>query len=312
MNQIGDGIASLISPGLAGALYVTVGLGTILAIDLVTFLAAFATLIAVRIPRPAVSEEGAQTNGSFWEDVLLGWRYIISRKGFLALQIIFAIVNFSFSMVYPLFTPMILEMSSPDVLGYVSSITGLGILLGTVILSVWGGPKRRIFGTYIFETLIGVSLILTGFAPTIPWIVAAQFLGLVSMPITNGCTQAIWQTKVPQDIQGRVFSARPMISFSIIPLAYLLSGPISENVFIPKFEAGGAWVERFGQILGAGSDAGIKAMFIVFGLLYLLAAQGIILYPRLRRIDLEMPDAVSPDAEKEPEEDLPPAVVPAD
>ena len=81
---------------------------------------------------------------------------------------------------------------------------------------------------------------------------------------------------------------------------------------IPNFEAGGAWVESFGQILGVGADAGIKAMFVVFGLLYLLAAQGIILYPRLRRIELEIPDAVSPEAEEEQVEELTPVGVLAD
>jgi hypothetical protein len=33
-------------------------------------------------------------------------------------------------------------------------------------------------------------------------------------------------------------------------------------------------------------------MYIVFGLIYILAAQAILLYPRLRRIELELPDAV--------------------
>ena len=297
MNQIGQGISSLIAPGVAGALYVTVGLGPILIVDIVTFFAAFATLIAVRFPPPVVSNQGEREKGSFWQDVLLGWRYIISRKGFLALQIIFAIVNFSFSIVYPLFTPMVLELTSPDMLGYINSITGVGLLLGTLTLSIWGGPKRRILGTYIFETMIGLSLVLTGLAPSIPLIVAAQFLGMFAMPITDGCTQAIWQTKVPQDIQGRVFSARPMISFSIIPLAYLISGPLSERVFIPNFEVGGAWIDGLGALFGAGPAAGMQAMYALFGLLYIIFAQGIILYPHLRQIEIELPDAVDPDEE---------------
>ena len=228
----------------------------------------------------------------FFQDLLVGWRFIFSRKGFLALQIIFAVVNFCGSITYAVFTPMILEIAEADTLGFIGSIMGAGFLTGTLILSVWGGPKRRIYGTYIFESLIGISLLLTGLARTIPWIVAAQLLSALAMPITNGCTQAMWQSKVPQDMQGRVFSARPMISFSIIPLAYLLSGPLSENFFIPAMSEGGALAARFGQLLGTGPERGIGLMYVVFGLLYFLAAQAIILYPRLRWIELELPDAV--------------------
>jgi len=293
MTQVGDAISSLIAPGVAGILYVATGLKTIIIIDLVSFLFAFVTLIAVRFPRP---EKQGEENFTFFQDSLVGWRFIIKRKGFLALQIIFAIMNFCGSITYAMFTPMILEIAKPDTLGLISSILGGGFLVGTLILSIWGGPKRRIFGTYTFEFCFGLSIFLTGWATTVPLIVAAQLLGTLTVPIANGCTQALWQSKVPQDMQGRVFSARPMISFSIIPLAYLLSGPLSEKLFIPAMVEGGAIALRFGDFLGVGPERGIGLMYIVFGLIYMLAAQVILLYPRLRRIELELPDAVTESA----------------
>ena len=299
MTQVGEAISSLIAPAVAGILYVTSGLSTIMLIDLVSFLFAFGTLLVVRFPKPKKSRDSEQI--TFFQDLLVGWRFIFSRKGFLALQIIFAVVNFCGSITYAVFTPMILEIAKADTLGFIGSIMGAGFLTGTLILSVWGGPKRRIYGTYIFESLIGISILLTGLARTIPWIVAAQLLSALAMPITNGCTQAMWQSKVPQDMQGRVFSARPMISFSIIPLAYLLAGPLSENYFIPAMSEGGALIAKFGQFLGSGPESGIGLMYVVFGLLYFLAAQAIILYPRLRRIELELPDAVEPAPEIAPE-----------
>jgi MFS family permease len=289
MTQVGDAIGSLIAPGVAGVLYVASGLNNIILVDLISFLFAFGTLIFVRFPQP---ESSGEVKVTFVEDMLVGWRFIIKRKGFLALQIIFAVMNFCASVTGALFTPLILEMAEPDTLGFIASILGAAYLGGTLTLSVWGGPKRRIFGTYIFEFLFGLGIFLTGWATTIPWLVAARMLGGFSVAIANGCTQAMWQSKVPQDMQGRVFSARPMISFSIIPLAYLLSGPLSEKVFIPAMVEGGAIASRFGDTLGTGPDRGIGLMFIIFGFVYMLAAQAIILYPRLRRIELELPDAV--------------------
>lgn len=291
MSQIGDAISSLVAPGVAGILYVSTGLKTIMLIDVVSYLFALSTLVAVRFPQP---EKSAKAEAfTFYQDLLVGWRFIIQRKGFLALQTIFAIMNFCGSITYAMFTPLILEIAEPDVLGLIASILGGGFLLGTLILSIWGGPKRRIYGIYIFESLFGLSLFLTGWATSVAWIVAAQLLGTISVAISNGCTQAMWQSKVPQDMQGRVFAARPMISFSIIPLAYLVSGPLSEKLFIPAMIEGGALATRYGHILGVGPDRGIGLMYILFGLIYLLAGQVILLYPRLRRIELEMPDAVS-------------------
>jgi MFS family permease len=290
MTQVGDAISSLVAPGVAGILYVTTGLKTIIIVDLVTFLFALGTLVVVRFPRPEITTD--KESFTFFQDLQVGWRFIIQRKGFLALQIIFAIMNFCGSITYAMFTPMILEITEPDALGLIASILGGGYLIGTLILSIWGGPKRRIFGTYIFEFCFGLSVFFTGWATTVPLIVAAQLLGSIALPITNGCTQAMWQSKVPQDMQGRVFSARPMISFSIIPLAYLLSGPLSEKVFIPSMVEGGAIAARYGNIFGVGPERGIGLMYIVFGLFYMLAAQVIMLYPRLRRIEIELPDAV--------------------
>ena len=137
-----------------------------------------------------------------------------------------------------------------------SSIIGVGLLLGTLVMSAWGGPKRKIFGTFAFESLFGLAILVTGLSDWIWLIIAARFVAMFALPLANGSTQAIWLSKVPQDVQGRVFSARRMISFSIIPVAYLLAGPLSEKVFIPALSEGGALVDSVGSWFGTGPDRG--------------------------------------------------------
>jgi hypothetical protein len=83
-----------------------------------------------------------------------------------------------------------------------------------------------------------------------------------------------------------------MIAFSIIPLAYLLTGPISERVFTPLLLEGGPWVDSIGRIFGAGPGRGIGLMFSLFGVLYFLIAQLIFIDKRIRNVELELPDAV--------------------
>lgn len=292
MTQIGDAISSLAAPAAAGALYVTAGLKPILLIDMVTFLFALGTLVAVRFPQPEKTAEAQAERGSFWREAVYGWGYIRKRTGLFHLLLVFAALNYCISITIPLLTPMILEMNGPDTLGYMSSIISLGMLLGTLLMSLWGGFKRRIYGSYLGETVIGIATMLTGLFSAIPLITAAQFLGLLALPITNGSSQAIWQSKVAQDVQGRVFSVRRMIAFSIIPLAYLSTGPVSEKIFTPLLLEGGRLAGSLGRVFGTGSGRGIGLMFTTFGLIYTVVAQLILLDPHIRKVELTLPDAV--------------------
>ncbi len=118
------------------------------------------------------------------------------------------------------------------------------------------------------------------------------------MPISNGCSQAIWLTKVAPDVQGRVFATRRMIAFSIIPVAYAVAGPLAEQVFELWMAEGGALAAVFGPLVGVGPGHGIALIFVVAGALYLLGPLVILLHPRIRRLEFEIADAI-PDREEQ-------------
>jgi hypothetical protein len=265
---------------------------TILMIDVFSYLVALATLLVVRFPQPEKSEEGHEGKGSFWKEAFFGWTYIKKRPGLLGILMVFASMNFLFSLTYPLLTPMILNMAGPDVLGYVSSVAGAGMLVGTLVMSFWGGPKRRIFGIFGGEFLVGACVILLGLRPSIALIAAAGFGIMMTMPVSNGSSQAIWQTKVAQDVQGRVFAIRSMIAFSIEPIALALAGPLAEKVFEPGMVEGGKLAVFFGPLIGVGAGRGIGLMFVFAGVLHLLASAVFLLNPRIRKVELELPDAI--------------------
>jgi DHA3 family macrolide efflux protein-like MFS transporter len=300
MVQVGDAISSLAAPAIAGTLYVTVGLRAILAIDVVTYLFALGTLVAVRFPQPEKTEEAQAGAGSFLQEAFFGWRYIMERPGLLGLQIILACANFALSTSHALITPMLLELTEPDVMGYIDSIGSAGYLLGTVVMSVWGGPKkRRIFGTYAFETSNALLLMVMGLIPSIPVIAASRFCLAATNSLANGCTQPIWQSKVAQDVQGRVFSARRMLSFSIIPIAYLVAGPLSEGVFQPAMSEGGWLASRIGHVIGVGPSHAMGLQIALGGLLYATATSFILILPRVRRMEIELPDAIGDEGKTE-------------
>jgi MFS family permease len=299
MVQIGEAISALASPAIAGVLYVTVGIQGVVMVDFATYIFAVLTLLVVRVPAPPVTEAGLAGRGSLLQEAIYGWKYIIARRGLLGLLMVFAAINFLSSLWNPLLPPMVLEMSSPQALGYLGSVVGAGMLIGTLVMSAWGGPRRRIHGVLGFMIISGVFQALLGLRPSLALMAAAGFGAMLTLPIINGSSQAIWQSKVAPDVQGRVFSVRRMIAWSMIPLAYIVAGPLADRVFNPLLVEGGALASSVGQIIGVGPGRGTGLMFVLTGLLCMLVAAAGYAYPRVRRVELELPDALS--------EALPPA-----
>ena len=291
LTQIGDAISQLAGPAIAGALFVTAGLKAVLAIDVVSYLVALATLLVVRFPKPAATSASDDARGPFLKEAAYGWTVIRRMPGLFGLLMVFASVNFLINISFALYTPLILGLTTPDKLGYVNSVGGLGMLVGTLLMSTWGGPKRRIYGIIAAEMMLGFTTFLFGLRLTIPLIAINNFAFMIAMPISNGCSQAIWQTKVAHAVQGRVFAIRRVLAFSAIPLAYAAAGPLAERVFEPAMAEGGALASSLGPIIGAGPGHGIALMFVLAGALYMLAILAIPLHPRIRRLELEIPDA---------------------
>lgn len=160
-------------------------------------------------------------------------------------------------------------------------------------MSLWGGPKRRIYGILGANLLMGAVLFLAGLPPSTFILGAAAFLFFFSSPITNGCSQAIWQSKTAPDVQGRVFAVRRMIAWASLPFAYLAAGPLADRIFEPLMAEGGLLADSVGQIIGIGVGRGIGLIFIILGFIILFAVLAAYLNPRLRRVEIELPDLIA-------------------
>lgn len=267
------------------------GSGVIL-IDFATFLFAVITLLIVHVPKPKITAKGKAGQGSLLREAAYGWTYILARHGLLGILLFFAVTNFTSGIVGVLFTPLVLNFSTPAILGMLLSIGGLGFLAGSLTMSTWGGPKLRVAGILSFSVSQGVALFAGGFPPNVAILGAAAFLFFFSIPIINGCSQAIWQSKTAPDVQGRVFAVRRMIAWSSLPLAYLISGPLADRVFEPLLAEGELLANSVGQVIGVGTGRGIGLLFMVLGVITLLATVASYLYLPLRKVEAELPDAI--------------------
>lgn len=288
MVQSAQAAAQIFPPLLAGMLLAAMRIPVLLLIDFASYLFAILTLLLARIPRDARGGEGEVGKPPLLRGAADGWAFIRERPGLLALLVYFGINNFVVGIARALFVPMLLSFTTAQVLGTVLSVTGAGFLLGSLVMAAWGGPKDRTQGVLGFGLLFGMSVMLVGLRPSVTLVAAAAFAMHCLIPLINSCSQAIWQSKTPLDRQGRVFAVRGTIALSTAPLAYLVAGPLADGVFSPLASTGVAQT-----LLGAGPGRGIGLVFVVAGALTLLVQCAGFLYPRLRRVEGELPDAVA-------------------
>jgi MFS family permease len=294
MVQMGQAIESILTPILAGVLFTTIGMQGIILIDVVTYLVAIATLVIVRIPQPQVQGKEAAGKISVFKDVVFGWRYLAERRGLLGLLLYFAVVNFTANMSGAMIGPLVLSFGSAASFGVAQTAMGLGMLVGSLVMSVWGGPKqRKIYAVIGFIFLASSGFWIAGWQPSIGFVSLGLFTLMFFIPFSSGPSSAIFAAKVAPAVQGRVFATRTMIAQSMMPLAFILSGVLADRVFNPLLVAGGALAETFvGRWLGVGNGRGIGLMMICSGLILMLASVIAFANPRIRHIESEIPDAV--------------------
>lgn len=290
MVHMGEASAIMIGPMLAGVMVLKLGIHGVLLVDLTTFIFALATLSRVHFPKPATTTKSDLVKESLIRDAFYGFSYIRRYPSLLGLLLFFTINNFFSEIAKVLITPMLLSFASSADLGFTQSFCGIGMLLGSIVMSIWGGPTQRIYGVFCFTILQGLCILSSGLRPFVPLIAVAFFSHFFCFPIIAGCSQVIWQSKVSPEIQGRVFAARRMISWSSLPLAYLLAGPIADYVFEPLLATNGPLVNSVGIVIGVGKGRGIGLLFVVLGIFTVLVVVGGYFYPALREVETELPD----------------------
>lgn len=293
-------VVPIVSPLLAGVLVVTIHLHGVILIDFATFLFSMVTLALARVARlaPVEPEPGA----SLLSDAMAGWKYVLARPGLLGLLFFFAAINFSFAFSEVLLPPLVLEGSSPALLGTVLATGGAGLVVSSLVVSAGFRPQRRVWGILGGGALLGISQMLIGVASSWPLLLVGTFLQMFWVPLINAWSRTVWQLKVPAEMQGRVMATRMAIAWSTAPVAFICAGPLADHVFKPLLVEGGPLAGSLGHVLGTGPGRGLGLLFVVLGLVPLVAAAIGLTNARVRHVEQELPDALaaSPEAPPQP------------
>lgn len=294
LMEAGPGV---LAPLTAGALLPLITLNGILLLDVVTFVLAVGALLLVFVPQPVRTAEGEAARGGMLKEAAFGFKYIFQRPSLLGLQLIFFAGNLFSGIAFTLVAPMILARTDQNSLIFGSSQTAgaIGGVLGGVLMSVWGGFKRRVHGVLLGWMLVGVEFLLIGLGRSLPWwAVGMAFGGLVGALI-NTSNQSIWQAKVAPDLQGRVFSSRRLIAWFTQPISPVIAGTLADFALEPAMRNPDSFLaQTFGGIFGVGPGAGM-------GLLIVLCALGAIgaglvgyFFRPVREVETLLPDHQQP------------------
>src|SRR5215475_9411850 len=216
------------------------GTPLVIAIDAFTFFICAAILLLVHVPSPTRTDIGAggKIEQGVWADVREGAIFIWKRPPLLWLLSAFVIANMAGAPA-GVIVPLLVKFNlAPDWAAYgftfettlalLGVASGIGGVCGGLLVSTWGGLKHnRVYGVLVPMMLAGIFQIVYGLSLLVLISAVAAFLGAAMHPILNAHSQSIWQSHTPRELQGRVFSIRRLIAWTILPVSTALVGALA-------------------------------------------------------------------------------------
>jgi DHA3 family macrolide efflux protein-like MFS transporter len=231
LNQTMNGVLSIAGPPLGALLLGVLPPHGVMLTDVGTALLAIIPLLFVGVPRPARSHPGG-TVSSIWSDIREGVQTIRAWPGLVALIASALIVKIALTPAFSLLPLLVRDHFNGDAarLSLLESVAGVGILAGGLVLSVWGGFRRKIYTTMTGMAALGVGFVVLGLTPASMFWMALFSIFVVGfmIPLIDGPIIAILQGTVAPEVQGRVFTLVGSLLSLTSPVGLAVAGPVSD------------------------------------------------------------------------------------
>lgn len=223
----------LLSPMLSGALLTMATIEKIFFIDVIT--AAIAVSILILFVHVSTHEKALNKQSiSYFKDMHEGYIYIKNHD---YVKNYFLFCTIFFILVAPLafLTPLQVTRSfSSDVwrLTAIEITFSIGMMIGGIIMSSWGGFKNKVHTMTLASFITGICTVALGITPNFWLYLTFISLSGVTMIMFNTPATVLLQEKVEGDFLGRVFGVLGMISSIMMPLGMLIFGPLADIIRI--------------------------------------------------------------------------------
>ena len=289
LRYFSNALNSIFVPVIATAVIGLFGLTAVVAIDLATFSAAFLVLaFAIKIPEPGRNTESENAESpsenqinpveklktdsenqaektSLLDSVKGGISFLKNERGLLCLIMFLSSINLIASIYNAALPAMVLSRSygGEKALGMVNSVIGISMLIGSILASAVPAPKNRVRTIFLclFISMGTENIMLALGRSPLVWCIGG-FLGYILIPLMSASLDAVMRLRVPDEIQGRVYSVRNTFQFFTIPAGYFLGGFLVDKVFEPFMArfAPDTFLER---VFGSGKGSGAALLFFV-------------------------------------------------
>lgn len=276
LKYFSTSLNSIMTPILATAVLGIAGMGAIVVFDLFTFVIAFTVLaFGIRIPETGDQTEKRET---LLISSIQGITYLKKEQGIFHLILFLSAINLVASIYDAAFPAMMLSRNGGNekILGLVNAVIGITTFSGSILASFRKEPKSRvrvICRCLLFSMSTENFLLAFGRTPFV-WCLGG-FLGWIFIPLMSTNLDAIMRLRIPEEMQGRVYSVRNSLQFFTIPLGYFLGGFLVDQLFEPIMARQGS-ESLLIKMFGSGKGSGAAFLFLILA----FAGIGVCLYFR--------------------------------
>ncbi len=264
LRSFSQSLTSILTPVLATAFFAFGGIGTVIAIDLFTFVLAFFTLLLfIEVPEERAPKQAEE---KLLASAKAGLAWLKHNPLITNLILFLAAINLVASMYDAALPAMLLSRANggETVLGLVNTSVGIATLLGSLLVTLLPAPKNRVrvICLTLFISMSTENFLLAFGRTPLVWCIGAV-LGWLVIPLMNANMDVIFRSSIPVDMQGRVYSCRNTLQFFTIPAGFLAGGFLVDKVFEPLMAR-----QTDGDLLilfGSGKGSGAAFLFFMIG-----------------------------------------------
>ena len=233
LNQLLQGLINIAAPVLGAMLVAFIPLHSVLAVDLGTAVLAILPLLFIFIPQPQVDPAKAEGKATVWQDMRMGFRYVWGWRGLRNIIILAVFINL-ISIPAITLMPLLVKNEFGGAAMQIASMQSfwaIGFLAGGILLTVWGGFRRKIITANLAMFGTAIGFLMVGFAHNVSFEVALAgiFIAGAMNVLMNGPAFALLQTVVADDMQGRVLALVISLANAMTPIGLMIAGPVAEK-----------------------------------------------------------------------------------
>jgi MFS family permease len=227
LTRTSENVAEFVGPALATALVLGASAGAAFALDAATFLVSAACVVRIRPRRRAVPVEAPAAPG-MGNELRAGFREVRSRAWIWATLVAFCVAVFAAFAPWFVLGPSVAreQYGGIGVFGIVSAAFGAGTIAGALLGLSWR-PRHPMRMAMAFAVLWPLSTILYALGVTLYLVLPATVVAGTGIALFDVWWLTALAERLPPDKLSRVTAYDWLVSLALLPLGYLLAGPLA-------------------------------------------------------------------------------------